>query len=56
MHECRIRDLNSLILGFGMYWYTVYTYLAGYRVLRVSSTKWGTEGLLVNAAGLSRPN
>ena len=42
-----------------MYWYTVYTYLAGYRVFRVFrvfSTKWGTEGLLVNAAGLSRPN
>ena len=25
-----------------MYWYTVYTYLAGYRVFRVFSTKWGT--------------
>ena len=27
MHECRIRDLNSLIQGFSMYWYTVYSYL-----------------------------
>ena len=42
-----------------MYWYTVYTYLAGYRVFRVFRvfrTKWGTEGLPANAAGLSRPN
>ena len=34
-------DLNSLIKGFSTYWYIVYTYLAGYRVLRVFSTKWG---------------
>ena len=54
MHACRIRDLNSLILGFGMYWYTVYTYLAGYRVLRVSSTKWGTEGLPLSYGGSIR--
>eukprot|EP01048_Picozoa_sp_COSAG05_P042116 COSAG05_NODE_22562_length_264_cov_0.618182_1_plen_81_part_10 len=42
MHACRIMDLNSLIQGFSTYWYTVYTYLAGYRVFRVFSTKWGT--------------
>ena len=56
MHECRIRDLNSLIQGFSTYWYTVYPYLARCNVLRPFCTKWGTGGLAVNAAGLSRPN